>query len=150
MKAFLTYDRTNAFLDKINNEFFRPRGLYCLVLTWKPESAETTSEVNLTTTISSSFSPKHSGVGSIKDRFRSSDGKTHGALAFPDVSPLIFPALDKLAAGNDKKDERKRNKLNDGKNFVEDYLDRRAQAKYVSHLHRRILESRRTLLTRLM
>lgn len=29
--------RTNSFLDKMNNEFFRPRGLYALVLTWRRE-----------------------------------------------------------------------------------------------------------------
>ncbi|KAK8902849.1 hypothetical protein QC760_008351 [Botrytis cinerea] len=35
--------RTNSFLDAMNNQFFRPRGLYALVLTWNPDDGSHTS-----------------------------------------------------------------------------------------------------------
>jgi hypothetical protein len=37
-------------------EFFQPRGLFCLVMTWKPESPALYEEIDLTSTISSNVS----------------------------------------------------------------------------------------------
>jgi hypothetical protein len=124
--------RTNSFLNQINNEFFRPRGLYCLIMTWNPESSETHTSVNITSTISSSLNTTGSGLGQkLKNNLRVSSGNTYGDLEFPETAPLIFPGLDSLAAQTGEEAVRKRDKLKKGQNFVEEYWDRRAQAKYV-------------------
>ena len=61
--------RTNAFLDKMNDEFYRPRGLYCLVMTWSPESSETSSRFNLTSTISAKSKSSPSGPSGFVKKF---------------------------------------------------------------------------------
>ena len=70
----------------------------------------------------------------IKKNFRSSSGNTYGELEFPEVAPLIFPALDKLAEQTGEEGVRKRDKLKKKAKFVDEYWDKRARAKFVSHL----------------
>ncbi|KAL9109108.1 MAG: hypothetical protein Q9227_006199 [Pyrenula ochraceoflavens] len=124
--------RTNKFLDKVNDKFFRPRGLYCLVMTWNPESSEMQAPVNLTSTVSSSVDMRGSGTAQhIKHSFRASNGKTYGDMELGEVAPLVFPALDSLASRNDEHAVKKQRKVKRGRAFVEDYMDRRAQAQYV-------------------
>lgn len=125
--------RTNAFLDKMNDDFYRPRGLYCLVMTWSPESSETSSAFDLTSTISSKSKSNPSGPSNFAKKFSNSSGKTYADMEFPEVAPLIFPALDNLAKQQGEDAARKRDKLKKKAKFVDDYWDKRAQAKYVSN-----------------
>lgn len=122
--------RTNAFLDKMNDEFYRPRGLYCLVMTWSPESSEISSTFDLTSTISAKSKSNSSGPSKFAKKFSNSSGKTYADMGFPEVAPLIFPALDNLAEQQGEDAVRKRDKLKKKANFVDDYWDKRAQAKY--------------------
>ncbi|KAL4788598.1 hypothetical protein BJX76DRAFT_353044 [Aspergillus varians] len=121
--------KTNTFFDKINAEFFRPRGLFCLVMTWDAESSSTFSRFDLNTAVSTAV--EHGGPGTmnkLRHKFKSSDGKTHGELPFPECAPLIFPDLDALAAAGDgSKSKVKRLKRKD---FVADYFDRRERAAF--------------------
>lgn len=124
--------RTNSFIDKANDEFFRPRGLYCLLMTWNPESDEIHASVNITTTVSESLRPSGSGYAQrIKHNLRSSSGRSYGDFEFPEVAPLIYPGLDYLASQEGEAAAEQKKNLKKGKAFVEDYMDRRAQAKFV-------------------
>ncbi|KAL2843730.1 hypothetical protein BJY01DRAFT_215453 [Aspergillus pseudoustus] len=119
--------KTNSFFDKINAEFFRPRGLFCLVMTWQPESASTFCRFDLNTAISSAV--EHGGPGmlnKLKHTFKSSNGATQGNIAFPQTAPLIFPELDALAATGSDSQVKKLSR----KDFVTDYFDRRGQARF--------------------
>ncbi|KAG9693437.1 hypothetical protein KCU95_g6537, partial [Aureobasidium melanogenum] len=89
--------RTTTALRKLNEEFFQPRGLYCLIMTWNPDSNNKVEQVNINETVAS-LNKESKGVSGIHDKFRSSDGTTYGELAFPEVAPLVFPTLDELAA----------------------------------------------------
>lgn len=111
----------------MNDEFFCPRGLYCLVLTWNPESSATHSDFDLTSTISSTLKPTR-----VIGKFKTSDGNSYGDFDFPEAAPLIFPGLDNLAVQTGEEAEKTRTKLKAAKNFASDYLDRRSRAKYVS------------------
>ncbi|RFU28619.1 hypothetical protein B7463_g7727, partial [Scytalidium lignicola] len=125
--------RTNTFLDTINDEFFCPRGLYCLVMTWNPESDAKETSVNLATTISTSINEhdsSQSGMSKLKHNLKRSNGNTYGELDFPDTAPLIFPGLDKLQEQTSEEAKSKRDKLKKTKKFVSEYYDRRAQAEY--------------------
>lgn len=124
--------RTNNFLDKINNEFFRPRGLYCLIMIWGPENPNQSSPVNLSSTIQSSLLANESRMGKVRSRFKSSSDKTYGEMVFPEVAPLIFPKLDNLAEQTSEVARRKRDKLKKKGDFVDEYYDKRARARYVS------------------
>ena len=65
-------------------------------------------------------------------KFSNSSGKTYADMEFPEVAPLIYPALDNLAEQQGEEAVRKRDKLKKKAKFVDDYWDRRAQARYVS------------------
>ena len=131
MKLILAV-RSNTFLDRMNNEFFKPRGLYCLVMTYKPDSSETHASMDITQAVSSTESPASSGMKQTFKNMRLSAGKTYGELEMPEAAPLIFPALDQVAASTSEEDVKKQNKMKSSQKFVAGYLDRRAQAKYAA------------------
>ena len=124
--------RTNSFIDKINDEFYRPRGLYCLIMTWSPESSGTSNTFDLTSTITAKAKSNPSGPLHIAKKFSNSSGKTYADMEFPEVAPLVYPALDNLAEQQGEEAASKRAKLKQKGTFVGDYWDKRAQAKYVS------------------
>ncbi|OCL03483.1 hypothetical protein AOQ84DRAFT_325915 [Glonium stellatum] len=125
--------RANSFLDDMNEKLFQPRGLYCLVMAFKPDAERpvTTGQVNIGNLIAKYSQPAESKVKDTMSKLRVSSGKTYGELEMPEAAPLIFPALDQMAAGADGK---KPNKLQRGSEFVANYMDRRAQANY-QHEH---------------
>lgn len=129
-RAYHQASRTSSFFDKVNREFFRPRGLYCLVMTWNPELPDSPSTtIDLTSLVSKAASGGSADMlKRLHHRFKSSDGKGYGNI-FPEVAPLIFPHIDQLASNQTA--GKKRPKLKQKKEFVDGYLDRRAQAKFV-------------------
>ncbi|RDW83452.1 hypothetical protein BP5796_04943 [Coleophoma crateriformis] len=66
-----------------------------------------------------------------RNKFKASNAESNGESLFPEVAPLIFPALDHL----DEVGEgvlHTQNKSKKGKSVVDDYMDRRATAKYAA------------------
>lgn len=124
--------RTNSFLDRMNNEFFKPRGLYCLIMTYDPDSTASHERVDITKTISSSMTPASSKTRQTFKNMRLSSGKTYGELELPEAAPLIFPALEDLADDTSADAEKKKSKMKSSQKFVADYFDRRAQATYIA------------------
>ncbi|CAD0090650.1 unnamed protein product, partial [Aureobasidium mustum] len=116
-------------LRKLNEEFFQPRGLYCLVMTWNPDSNKQVEQVNINETVAS-LNKGSKGVSGVQDKFRSSDGTTYGELAFPEVAPLVFPTLDELAAQTGPDAAKKKSNVAKGMTFVANYWDKRATAEY--------------------
>ncbi|CAL5871463.1 uncharacterized protein PFLUO_LOCUS5714 [Penicillium psychrofluorescens] len=138
--------RTNNFFDQANEEFFQPRGLYCLVLTWIPEEPDAPAmSMDLQSTVAKAMTGNDSTVlGSnklrrLQQKFKTSDGKNYGN-PFPEVAPLVFPELDRLENGEDA--EKQLSKTKRRVEFVKTYLDKRAQATFQaenpdSHLNQR-------------
>lgn len=124
--------KTNAFLDKVNEEYFKPRGSIALLMTWKPQDPSAVATVNfdLGTTIAKASSGSNKGMlTNIQRRMKSSSAAT--SFEFPETAPLIFPALDKLASSTSDDpvvETKKQNIVKRGGGFVGDYLDRRAVA----------------------
>ena len=116
----------------MNNEFFKPRGLYCLIMTYKPESSATHASIDINQSISSAMTPASSGMSSMKKNLRLSSGQTHGEFEMPEAAPLIFPALDQLADSTSADGGRKQSSMKSKSKFVADYFDRRAQALYAA------------------
>lgn len=115
----------------MNQEFFQPRGLFCLVMTWNPElpdAPSTTLDLN-----SMIFKATDRGgsdmLSRLRHKFKSSDGTGFGNI-FPEVAPLVFPELDQLASDEDA--EKKLSKTKKKREFVSNYWDKRAQATFVS------------------
>ena len=111
--------KTNVFLDRVNKDFFAPRGLVALIMTWKPNQKDallTTAEFDMQSSIA-----KASNSSKSRSRFESSSGAT--SFEWPQTAPLVFPALDELPG--EKQAAIKRS----GK-FVGEYMDKRARAKW--------------------
>jgi hypothetical protein len=123
-----SFRRSSTFLDRINNEFFRPRGLFCLILTWNPEIAESQTSVDLA---SANLLTKKSN-GSANEYFYPSSQNTHSGLELPETAPLVFPILDHLAEQTNEEAIKAKDRLKKKSNIVDEYLDRRVPARWVS------------------
>lgn len=109
----------------MNNEFFKPRGLYCLIMTYNPESNATHATVDITHSVNSSIPASSSVIQRTLNSMHLSSGNTHSALEIPEAAPLIFPPP--LDGGI-----RIPNPLKSSQKFVANYFDKRAQVKYAS------------------
>ncbi|KAF4984089.1 hypothetical protein FZEAL_628 [Fusarium zealandicum] len=117
--------RTNAYLDKANRDFFQPRGLYCLVMTYSPDAGNDHKEMDVTSTIATSLNPS-STSRKLYGKLRESSGKTYGEVELPEAAPLVFPALDDSTVQPRSTKE----KMEGVQNYVRDYYDKRAQANF--------------------
>lgn len=103
----------------MNTELFEPRGLFAMVMTFKPE--EHSKSVSVDTSSSSAAvvqGLRASRTGDVSDT-------TYGELQLPPSAPLVFLNLDDQSA------RLQDNRLKKSGHFVADYYDRRAQAQYV-------------------
>ncbi|MCJ1380685.1 hypothetical protein MMC17_003793 [Xylographa soralifera] len=121
--------RSNSFLDQLNEKFFQPRGLYCIIMTYKPDSTSSHETVDISETIQSKIDPSGSSWHEKMNKIKASSGKTYGELEMPLAAPLIYPSLD-AAADATSNEKQKQNALKKSQKFVADYYDRRAQATY--------------------
>ena len=122
--------RTNKFLTQANKEFFIPKGLYAMIVTYKKRSSEQPEvgiervdlgatavakyggDVKQDETVAEAGSPeKLNMLDDVKEKMkqlRIASGETHGEAEMPvTCAPLIFPALDAAAVASPAaKDER--------------------------------------------
>ncbi|KAB8218028.1 hypothetical protein BDV33DRAFT_193084 [Aspergillus novoparasiticus] len=80
---------------------------------------------------------EHPEMDMVKKRLKNirlASGKTHGQIELPEAAPLVYPDLDRAAArameGNGKEAEGTREKMKSAGAWVQDYMDRKAQASY--------------------
>ncbi|KAI3401386.1 hypothetical protein diail_11470 [Diaporthe ilicicola] len=125
--------KTNRFLDKINEEYFKSRGLVALLMTWKPQdpSVVTTADFDLGSTIANSSTGSRGMFGKVQNLMKSSSAAS--SFEFPETAPLIFPGLDELASSapeSPSAEAKKQNAIKRSGSFLAEYLDRRAVAKW--------------------
>lgn len=92
--------KSNAFLDKMNQEFFKPKGLIALVVTWKPK-VDDGSEDNTTGIIDIDMSvaapskkAAEDGAPGMKRRKSMIQMPSAGEMfELPEFAPLVFPQL---------------------------------------------------------
>ncbi|KAJ5665170.1 uncharacterized protein N7477_007618 [Penicillium maclennaniae] len=152
--------RGNTFLDKVNQALFMPRGLYAMVMCFKDQvpgqqrgllanlsnnlgkTLFASKKLDLNETIAkySNPDPNMSSMSKQLKNIRLASGKTYGQVELPESAELVFPDLDRVAAQelgiktNEKRPENSgvREKFKDAGIWVQDYMDRRAQAFYES------------------
>ncbi len=130
--------RTNTFLDDINEHFFRPRGLYVLLISYHGERHKWSSEpLDISHAVTKSVDPADADPSGnrgkkAKHNLQWSSGSTHGGMEMPESAPLIYPALDAAATARAAADPtgKKSSKWASSQNFVAEYMDRRAQATF--------------------
>ena len=109
----------------MNDKLFKPHGLYCMIMTFKPDQQSSGEPMDITQNILKATTPARSGFQGQIDKLHTSSGKTRGEMELPESAELIFPAIDAMPEGQ------KANAIKKSGNFISDYNDRRAQAKYV-------------------
>ncbi|KAL8948362.1 MAG: hypothetical protein Q9222_005446 [Ikaeria aurantiellina] len=160
--------RMNRFLDQANREIFMPNDLYAMVVAYKPGGSEKTvvetERVDLgamaVTKYGDGLLEREIAEGSVTEkkrmeemkekanRFRIASGESRGEAGMPIVcAPLIFPSLDAaFATGKGNEDgatigdmttNMKANSKSAQK-FVQEYIDKRSHAVFVSSFARRL------------
>ncbi|KAB8070022.1 hypothetical protein BDV29DRAFT_181698 [Aspergillus leporis] len=132
--------KTNLFLEQVNNEFFRPRGLCCLLMAYNPVAADKKEKVD-DTQIVSKLVPPSSGRGlSARAKRNLRDpvaGTAEGEENLPaTVAPLVYPDYY-VKNRSPGEQEKKRNKIT----RLNDYFDRRAQARYATESKEDVLST---------
>ncbi|MCJ1417898.1 hypothetical protein MMC32_004243 [Xylographa parallela] len=123
-KQAQTNHQSSSYLDKANTQFFEKKGLFCLVMTFKPDQQSQVLRVDM------SSSPSQTVQGSPSSRLgnggnvQGAQNTTYGEFQLPPSAPLIFPESRPSSS------DQPRNSLAKMGDFVADYTDRRAQARY--------------------
>ncbi|KAI1775543.1 hypothetical protein F4818DRAFT_52937 [Hypoxylon cercidicola] len=90
----------NDFIVRMNEELFRPRGLYCLIMAYRPDSGKNSTRQGTVTQLDINATGTQANRN---NRYRSNDG-TMGPIEFPASAELIFPDLEN-ASRDDKEGE---------------------------------------------
>lgn len=123
--------KSNNFFDKANRDFFMPRGLFCLVMTWNPDVDDLYVTFDMNQTIDSAMSRGgDGGFDKLKHKFQKSNAESN---FIPEIAPLEFPKLDRLNLDPEtqKKQATMKAKAKRKFEFAKVYRDKRAQAKFV-------------------
>ncbi|GAA97335.1 uncharacterized protein L969DRAFT_17243 [Mixia osmundae IAM 14324] len=110
------------FLAGMNKHLFRPRGLFALVMCFKPGAGHSVSlgQFDETTSIVQTAMTDQAGLSTPK----AVAGTTEGEMALPYAVPLVFPGVDQKSSESKKA-------LSNSK-VIANYFDKRAQAKYAA------------------
>lgn len=122
----------------MNDQLFKPRGLFAMVMTYKPDLADSpvlsadTSDPNKI-----AFSKATDSTSKFKEilhRLRNSSGTTTSEAHLPEGAPLIYPALDAALSSDNNSTAltSQSNALSRNAALIADYLDRRAQADFAA------------------
>jgi hypothetical protein len=122
-----TVHRTNKFLDRINEEFLKSRGLFAMVMTYRPYATKAIM-IDTSTAIAKDLDGQEKDSETVKTLKSFKDAKgVSNAIEFPEAAPLIYPSLEDLAQYEPKEE----GMISKKHAFVSAYLDRRSQAKFV-------------------
>ena len=119
----------------MNAQYFRHLGLYCLLMSWKPESSQVVETMDISSTIAKATAASDDAAAEksfqqkLKSQFKllkPQDGRSVGDAQMPEAAALIYPELDQAS------EEQKKGWFSRGKEFAADYMDRRATAQYLA------------------
>lgn len=124
-RGYLNHQQ-NKYLDVMNEQYFKPRGLYCMVIKYEPSSDDIVQSVDMERNITQSIGARED-QSKWKGLMKNSSMKIEGDVGMPEPAELIFPELENARAEDSS--------TSSFKNFgrvMQDYKDRRAAAKLES------------------
>lgn len=144
--------RVNYFLELVNRDLFMPRGLFVMVMAFKSDDSATQGPLGkATNSLKKTIFKKEkvdisqaavkwsnpevsrANFGKKLDNIRLQSGETTSDLELPETANLIYPQLDKIAAGEytEQQSQGILKKFKGAGAWVTDYMDRRAMVFYV-------------------
>ncbi|KAF7557753.1 hypothetical protein G7Z17_g365 [Cylindrodendrum hubeiense] len=142
--------KSNKFLDSVNAEFFIPRGLICLVVTWRPDTGddelisavnfegraiEPYSETGLVDKMRDIITKKVSSGESlrrIQEQMQEMMKPFDGDFGCAEPAPLIFHSLHgKTIAEGGNGDYKKKSAVDRAEIWLDEHMDKRAQTKWI-------------------
>ena len=100
-----------------------------MIMKYDPKQDTSHEKVDITSTILKTLTPSNSKTISQMQKLRGANGKVYGDLAMPEAAPLTFPELDRVEDLDEK--GKPREGIKKTGEFLANYYDKRAQAKYV-------------------
>ncbi len=76
----------------MNDKLFRPHGLFCLIMTYKPEQKASHEQVDISKTIAKSITPSDSKVREQLKGLKLSSAKTYGELGNARIRTTNLPS----------------------------------------------------------
>jgi hypothetical protein len=118
--------RANTFLDQLNEHLFKPRGLFAMVMCFKPNATRPmeVAEIDADTLVAQRETAPTNTLAATGRKLKVAQGSTYGEVELGEIAPLIYPLLDAAAADPNS------NAFKRASKFLQDYGDRRAQAVY--------------------
>jgi len=118
--------RANTFLDQLNENLFKPRGLFAMVMCFKPNATRPmeVAEIDADALVAERETAPSNTLAATGRKLKVAQGRTYGEVELGEVAPLIYPSLDAAAADPNS------NAFKRASKFLQDYGDRRAQAVY--------------------
>lgn len=83
----------NAYLMKMNDELFMPRGVYCLIMAYAPNSEKTLTQKDIDAKLG----------GAQNGNYRNNDGQM-GSIDFPTSAELVYPENEQSSSDDDDDD----------------------------------------------
>ena len=109
----------------MNEQFFKPKGLFCMIMTNKPQREAPAEPLDISQSIAKVTVPAETKMKRQLRDLRTSDGIICGEVEVPAAAPLVFPELDAAAEGADGT---KQNALKRGGKAINNYIEKRAEA----------------------
>ena len=109
----------------MNELFFKPKGLFCMIMTNKPQREAPAEPLDISQSIAKVTVPAETKMKRQLRDLRTSDGIICGEVEVPAAAPLVFPELDAAAEGADGT---KQNALKRGGKAINNYIEKRAEA----------------------
>lgn len=102
-----------------------------MVMKYDPNQKDSHERLNLSSMIMKTLDTSDSRTQEHLKKFKVASAKTYGEIEMPEAAPLIYPGLDGVADvdGNGKP----KGGFKKTGEFLANYYDKRAQAKYVRH-----------------
>ncbi|KAH6612756.1 hypothetical protein C7974DRAFT_84842 [Boeremia exigua] len=140
--------KSNGFLDKVNEGFFAPRGLFAFVGTWRPNDDENEHVVDVNTHDGTSASRSELGSnekvnniatgnveakiawGNLKEQMQRAMVSAGGEVATVSTASLVWASADDIAAATPSGMSKKKDRFDRAGVWLDNHVDKHTQVKW--------------------
>ena len=110
----------------MNERFFQPKGLFCMIMTNKPQREAPEEPLDISQSIAKFTVPAETKMKRQLRDLRTSNGIICGEVEVPAAAPLVFPEVD-AAADVKGPDGTKQNALKKSGKAITNYIEKRSE-----------------------